>query len=257
MPAFLDVTALTDQFPQSGWRELRVLPSTGSTNHDVAEAARAGAQGGLVIVSPDQRAGRGRFERVWQSPPDSCVALSVLVRPRRPLEAWGWLSLLVGLAVTDGLRESAGLEAWLKWPNDVLLDERKTCGILCEVVAQPSPAAVLGIGLNIALDADHLPVPTATSVRLAGSDATAADVTASVLAALQRRYASWDAGDSLVDDYRARCSTLGRRVRVHLTEGDVVGTAVDVDTDGALIVEGPTGRRTFAAGDVVHLRPGE
>lgn len=232
-----------------------VVPATGSTNADVAALARAGEAPGVVEVTPHQQAGRGRFDRVWITPPETCVAQSVLVQPRRPLAQWGWLSLLVGVAVSDGIRTATGLDASVKWPNDVLIGGRKVCGILSEVVPTPGGlAAVLGYGLNIALEPEQLPVSTATSLRIEGSDARAHDVVAAVLAALGSRFERWDAGEDIAEDYRARCSTLGQRVRLLLPDGVVEGRAVDVDGAGSLVVETLQGLRTFPAGDVVHLR---
>lgn len=258
MTSFLDAATLMAHARAAGLGPVRVVPATGSTNADAAAAARAGAASGLVIATPHQQAGRGRFDRVWTTPPDTCVAMSVLVRPTRPLEDWGWLSLLVGLAVVEGVRAASGLDAVLKWPNDVLIGGRKVCGILAEAVETPDGrAAVLGLGLNVALTAEQLVVPTATSLRLEGSDAAAGDVAGAVLAALGERFRRWDAGESFVADYRAACDTLGRRVRVHLPGGDATGVATDVTASGELVVRTPAGVREFAAGDVIHLRPGE
>lgn len=258
MSPFLDHRALSAEVRGTGWRPVRVVEATGSTNADVAELARGGAGHGLVEATGWQQAGRGRFARVWETPPDTCVAMSVLVRPRVAMASWGWLSLLVGLAVVDGLGEASGVVASLKWPNDVLVGERKVCGILCEaVVTERGLAAVLGMGINVALSTDQLPVVSATSLAIEGSDAPAASVAGAVLRALEVWYRRWDAGDDLRESYRVRCSTIGRRVRVSLPGGVVEGEAVDVDTSGALVVRTPEGVRSFAAGDVVHLRPGD
>lgn len=256
MTDFWDPEALAAAFGGTGWRELICVPTTGSTNADMAAAARAGAAHGLVEVTPWQQAGRGRLDRVWETPPDTCLAMSVLARPGAPLEQWGWLSVAVGLAVRDGLAEASGLDVTLKWPNDVLLGGRKVGGILCEAVeVGAGRAAVLGMGLNVALTEEQLPVPTATSVRLAGS-LVAADVLAvAVLASLHRWYSHWDAGGSLLDAYRASCDTIGRDVRVLLPGQIVEGRAVGVDAAGSLLVRTGGVVRAFAAGDVVHVRP--
>lgn len=258
MTSLLDVDALLLAFPATGWRAVRVVESTASTNADVAELARSGEWHGLVELTGWQRAGRGRFDRVWETPPETCLAASVLVRPRASLAAWGWLSIAVGLAVRDGLRAASGLDVTLKWPNDVLLDGRKVCGILSEAVeSEVGRAAVLGMGINVAFGVDQLPVPTATSLRIAGSTVGGTEVALAVLSALHGWYARWDAGESLVGPYRDACDTLGRQVRVNLPGEVVLGRAVDVDADGSLVVRTPSGDRVFAAGDVVHLRPGE
>lgn len=134
----------------SWWSQVSVVDATGSTNADLAAAARDGAPSGTVLVAEHQRSGRGRFTRSWEAPPGAAIAISVLLRPSLtiPLERWTWLPLLAGLAVADALVQVAGVPARLKWPNDVLIEDRKVCGILVERVGD---AAVIGMGINTAL----------------------------------------------------------------------------------------------------------
>lgn len=256
MSAFLDVDALSLAVTGGLWRDIEVVESTGSTNADLAAASRVGAAPGRVLASGHQRSGRGRLARRWEAPPDTSIACSVLVAPRRPMAEWGWLPLVVGMAVTDGVRAATGLDARLKWPNDVLVAERKLCGILCETAGDAdAPRAVLGFGLNVSLRSDELPVPTATSTRLAGSDAAATPILAAVLRSLETWFLAWDGGDDLVAEYRRRCDTVGRPVVVRPAGAEAItGEAVGVDAGGGIIVDTPSGRRTFVAGDVEHLR---
>lgn len=257
MTGFLDVDALSLAVGGGLWRDLEVVGSTGSTNADLAAASRAGAEPGRVLASGHQSSGRGRLARRWEAPPDTSIACSVLVAPRRPMAEWGWLPLVVGMAVTDGVRAATGLDARLKWPNDVLVGDRKLCGILCENVGDAdAPRAVLGFGLNVALRAEELPVPTATSTRLAGSDTAATPILAAVLRSLETWFVAWDGGRDLVEEYRRRCDTVGRDVVVRVSGGEAVsGVAAGVDAGGGIIVDTHAGRRTFVAGDVEHLRP--
>lgn len=248
------------------WRELTVVEDTGSTNADLAARARAEDLAEGVVLSADhQSAGRGRLGRTWSAPPRSGLAVSVLLAPRAvDAGRWSWLPLLAGLAVHDVLQEVAGLPAQLKWPNDVLVEERKICGLLAELVAQPSgPAVVIGAGLNVSLTADELPVPTATSLRLAGSAPTDRQVLLrAYLRALEHRYDRWRAagGDprrsGIGAAYREACSTLGREVQVDLPTGEpVTGRAEGVDDDGRLLLRDRRGREhALAAGDVLHVR---
>jgi BirA family biotin operon repressor/biotin-[acetyl-CoA-carboxylase] ligase len=266
--------------PNGPWTRLELRAETGSTNADVAEAARAGEPEGLVVVAERQTAGRGRRGRVWQSPPRAGIATSVLLRPGAavPDRDWlpvtptgyGWLPLLAGVALVEAVARLAELDATLKWPNDLLIDDAKCAGVLAEAVPgrapdQP-PAIVLGIGLNVTLRADELPVnPTglpATSLQLAGAAATDRDP---LLRALLRAVADWydrwrsAGGDAVAsglrDAYLAACATIGREVRVLLPDGETLtGTATGVDPDGQLQLTTPTGTRTLAAGDVLHLR---
>lgn len=244
----------------SSWR-VRWLPATGSTNADLAELAKAGEPAGLVLVADHQDAGRGRFERAWVSPPGSSVSVSALLRPARPALAWGWLSLLVGLAVADGIRSlGGGARVGLKWPNDVLVDGRKICGILSErVVTSLGDAAICGWGINVSMAQDELPVPHATSLSLAGLPTDKPALLAAVLGRLDELAGRWDAGADLRAEYAAGCATIGREVRVHLDEQSpdgpsVSGRAVGVGPNGELAVEIDGARQLFAAGDVVHLR---
>lgn len=247
--------ALSRALEPDGWR-LLLLQEAASTNAVAAERVRAGEPGGLVVVAEAQTAGRGRLDRSWISPPRAGLTFSVLVRPALPAAQWSWLPLWAGLAVATALRERAGVDVVLKWPNDVVLGPgagaalagRKVCGVLVEV---PEPgAAVIGIGLNVTTTQEELPHEGATSLRLAGARTTDRDtVLRAVLRALTDVLADPEAARA---GYRERCSTIGRRVRLELP-GDraVEGTAQAVDDAGRLVVDGTT----CAVGDVVHLRP--
>ena len=234
--------ALARALAPDGWR-VEVLRSTGSTNQVVAGRARAGEPAGLVVVAEQQSAGRGRLDRQWVSPARAGLTFSVLLRPDLPAGRMGWLPLWGGLAVARALREQAGLEVELKWPNDVLVGGLKLCGLLAEVV---DGAVVLGVGLNVTTRADELP-GSATSLLLAGAVTTDRDT---VLRAVLRTLTAVLAERS-PEAYRTRCSTVGRRVRVVLPGGQAVeGLAERVDDDGRLVVDGTA----YGAGDVVHLR---
>lgn len=259
----LDAEALRSLVPREFWRALAVCDVTGSTNADVAAAARAGAAEGLVVVAERQDAGRGRIGRQWVSPPRAGLTFSVLLRPAGvPTHRWGWLPLLAGVALATAVTTVAGVETWLKWPNDLLAGagRRKVAGLLAEVA---DDAVVVGIGLNVTLAAEDLPRPDATSLALAGATELDRNVLLPpILAALSADYLAWRAagGDpesaGLLAGYRERCDTLGRQVRVELPAGDpLLGKAVDVDVDGRLVVETATGPTLVAAGDVVHVRP--
>src|SRR4051812_18958939 len=160
---------------------LDVLDSAGSTNDELrARATGPDAWPHLSAVATDnQLAGRGRLGRVWTAPPGGSLALSVLLRPDLPPEALGWLPLLSGLAVVRTLR-GLGADASLKWPNDVLIGDRKVCGILAEMLPDGS-GVIVGIGVNLSLTEDELPVPTATSLALEGIAADPDDVAAGIL----------------------------------------------------------------------------
>jgi BirA family biotin operon repressor/biotin-[acetyl-CoA-carboxylase] ligase len=245
--------------PGGFWTDLRVVEETGSTNADVAEAARAGAPEGLVIVAERQSAGRGRLGRQWQSPARAGLALSILVRPAVAPARWGWLPLLTGVALAEAVRRVALVDAYLKWPNDLLLQgDRKTAGILAEGIGDG--AVVIGVGLNTTLREHELPRPDATSLALAGAASCDRDpLLRALLRSFEDWYRRWHSGDdeSVREAYLYHCGTIGRRVRVELPGGAVLeGVASGVDPDGRLQVSDHAGGvHGLAAGDVVHLRP--
>ena len=241
-------------------RSALVVAETGSTNADLTALAREGAANGTVLASGYQASGRGRLGRTWTAPPETSIALSVLVRPVVEPRRWTWLPLITGLAVAEGLRRATGVPAEVKWPNDVLVEDRKICGILAERVETPDGAAcIIGMGINVTLTEDELPVPTATSLALAGATTTdRITVIATVLRAFDLLYRHWESTDedtAFAASYVARCSTIGREVKVIVDESHTVrGTAEAVDDDGRLVVRTREGLQTFGAGDIVHLR---
>ncbi|MCM2421267.1 biotin--[acetyl-CoA-carboxylase] ligase [Streptomyces sp. RKAG293] len=251
--------------PDSPWTSLDVVEATGSTNSDLAQRANAGAPEGAVLVAEEQTAGRGRLDRQWSAPPRSGLFFSVLLRPADvPVERWGWLPLLAGVATATALSRAAGVDTALKWPNDLLVtidgEERKTGGILAERAG--TDGVVIGIGVNVSLRTEELPVPAAGSLALAGAKGTDRDpLLRAVLRSLADWYGEWRAaaGDPaasrLQQTYAAGCATLGREVRAELPGGrELVGTAVGVDDDGRLVLATADGEQAVGAGDVVHVR---
>ncbi|GAA2934278.1 biotin--[acetyl-CoA-carboxylase] ligase [Streptomyces mexicanus] len=266
----LNATALRRALVREGglWSRLEVVERTGSTNGDLTAQAEAGtAQEGAVLVAEEQTAARGRLDRRWTAPARSGLFFSVLLRPREiPVARWGWLPLLTGVAVATGLARSAGVDTALKWPNDLLVtvggEERKAGGILAERAGDGG--VVIGVGINVTLRADELPVPQAGSLALAGAASTDRDpLLRAVLRALEDWYGRWRAADGdpaalgLQETYATGCATLGRRVRAELPgDRSIVGEAVAVDGDGRLVIATEEGvQEPVGAGDIVHLRP--
>jgi BirA family transcriptional regulator, biotin operon repressor / biotin---[acetyl-CoA-carboxylase] ligase len=243
--------------PGGRWREVRVVERTGSTNADVAAAARAGAAPGLVVVAEQQDGGRGRLDRRWDAPPRSAVLLSMLVRPAVPPASVTLLPLVVGVAVAEAVRQVGAVEATLKWPNDVLLGGRKVGGILVERVGD---VFVAGVGVNVSIRADELPVVEATSLLLAGGGSDREPLVKEILRAVDRWLTTFESagGDapSVLHAYREICETIGRRVRVELPGGRVlVGTVQRVDDTGRLlVVDDEAEVHELAVGDVTHVR---
>lgn len=258
--------------------DVRWSAETGSTNSDALELARHGEPEGIVVVADHQLAGRGRRARTWVAPPGGSLLVSVLLRPPAPVAAA--VTMAVAVALAEAVEAETGVRAGLKWPNDLVVDDRKLAGILAEadwpaganISAgwRPPPdharvPVVVGTGLNVAWPAE-LPdeladvAETATALdRLV--DGAPSGLRARLLAAYLRRLdvrygelvAEGSAG--ILAAWRQRSATLGRRVRVDLGADDVEGMAVDVTDEGHLVVEDLGGeRRSLAVGDVVHLR---
>ncbi|MDQ1581459.1 MAG: BirA family transcriptional regulator [Microbacteriaceae bacterium] len=249
---------------------LDVLETAGSTNDELVRRATGPDAAGwpdlAVIVTDNQTTGRGRLGRSWVSPAGKSLAISVLLRPAErgsalPIDRFGWFPLLAGLAMTRAVTTVVPSGATLKWPNDVLIDGRKVCGILSELLPDAS-GVVIGAGLNVSLGEADLPVDTATSLALAGVERPDPDAVLAAylteLAGLVGDFLS-AGGDAvaggLVAAVTERCETIGRPVRVELPSGEpLLGTATAIDQDGRLIVETNTGITAVAAGDVTHLR---
>jgi BirA family biotin operon repressor/biotin-[acetyl-CoA-carboxylase] ligase len=256
----LAAPALAAELVRDGglWREIRVVAETGSTNEDVAGAARAGAAEGLVLVAEAQATGRGRLDRHWVSPPRAGLTFSALLRPGPavPVAEWSWLPLLAGLSVHRAVTRLTGLTGVLKWPNDLLLGpgRGKAAGLLVEAAGD---AAVLGVGLNVTTTAAELP-DGATSLAVEGAaDTDRSRLLVAVLNQLADDYLAWRAagGHHLLAGFLQVCDTVGQRVRVTQPDGPALeGVATTVDGTGRLVLSTPDGDRAVSAGDVEHVR---
>lgn len=254
--------------------------STGSTNTDLMQADKVAD--GTVLLANEQLAGKGRLGRHWVSPAGSQLIFSVLLLPDS-LDHLGTLPLAAGLAVTDSVDGAV-----LKWPNDVHIDGKKLCGILAEAgpvgeafksapktevskaevnktevskaelapktqaASSPSARVVVGMGINVTLTREELPIEAATSLALEGRDTDRTELAITVLKNLRCRINQWERQDpQLMSDYRKVCSSIGQEVRLEAPTGDVTGTVEGVADDGRINVGG----EYYSAGDVIHLRP--
>jgi birA, biotin-[acetyl-CoA-carboxylase] ligase region len=240
--------------------ELRVVASSPSTNSELlALAADPAVPSFTALLTLDQTAGRGRLDRAWVAPPGTALALSVLVRGALSSPLAGWLPLLAGLSLAEALDAVAPGRVGVKWPNDLLLDGRKVCGILVEVAAGGRDV-VIGSGLNLTQTAEQLPVETATSLALAGVDLGPGDVdgiVAAYLARLRDELERPGPVSRLRERVAARCTTIGMPVRVALADGSTLtGVATRLDEGGRLEVLSESGDAVaVAVGDVTHVRP--
>lgn len=233
---------------------VRWSASTGSTNDDVAAAARAGAPEGLVLGADVQTAGRGRRGRPWTSGPHDSLTFSVLLRPAvAPIDG-ALLPLVVAVAVA----ETFAPHAQIIWPNDIVVDGRKVCGILCESSLDEGGIAwaVVGIGVNV-----HAAPPLDGSRWQAGAigellGMNRPQLLAAILASLARRYREWveNGPDGIVARYREMDGLAGRQVSVETADGDLTATAEGIDTLGRLVVRTGDTTRALGSGEVMRVR---
>ena len=255
---------MTADFPLARGIAARIelIARTGSTNADLREHAADPALWPhlSVLVTRDQTAGRGRLDRTWVAPDGSALAISVLLRTL-PVDASsrGWIPLAAGAAMAEAVAaQLPDRDVAVKWPNDVLVDGRKICGILAEVTTD---AVVVGAGVNTAMTVEQLPVPTATSFAALGVDVDEDRLLAAYIERLDALLSALVAGGGAVASgvhaaVTARCTTPGKAVRVSLPAGrGLEGEATGLDGEGRLLVIADGVEHAISAGDVVHVRP--
>ncbi|MCJ1708983.1 biotin--[acetyl-CoA-carboxylase] ligase [Microbacterium sp. VKM Ac-2923] len=253
-------------YPRTAARSPRVqvVETTDSTNADVVAAVAADPAGWphlSLLVTDDQRAGRGRLDRSWTAPAGTALAVSVVVDATMiPPAQRGWIPLAAGAAMTRAVRHQLaghGATAELKWPNDVLVDGGKICGILAEVVPADADTVVVGAGVNTRMSRADLPVTTATSFAAVGAECDDDRLLADYVDDLGKTLARLAHDDvaRVHDEIEKLCATIGREVTVSLPDGSTLqGTATRLDDDGRLVVEAGTIETIVSAGDVVHVR---
>ncbi|MCP3912274.1 MAG: biotin--[acetyl-CoA-carboxylase] ligase [Actinomycetia bacterium] len=238
---------------------------TGSTNTDLMDAATRGAPDGTVRVADHQTAGRGRRGRPFEVPPEAGLLSSVLLRPRLPIGRVHLLTMAVALSGSDAVEKVSGLAPRLKWPNDLVVarpdGDRKLAGILADssILNHRVEIVVVGMGLNVNWGGRWPAELQGSAIavdELAGHPIDRVELLLRYLVALDARLTQLedDDGVELLAEYRERSATIGRRVRVELAKGELVGDAVDIDDTGSLVVESDGHRTRVVVGDVIHLR---
>ncbi|MDE3085553.1 MAG: biotin--[acetyl-CoA-carboxylase] ligase [Acidobacteriota bacterium] len=259
----------------SRFGEVRWFAEIDSTNRYLLDVARRAPVAGLVAVADHQRAGKGRLGRQWEAPAGTGLLVSVLLLPALPVELLHLCSISVALAAADACRRVGGVTPSLKWPNDLVVGNRKLGGILAESVpstAGSGRAVVVGVGLNVSWPPGETgagdaaaAVPEdlrrhATSIlRETGAGIDRHVLLSELLEGLDRLLDAVEGEEGrrkIVEDYRRRCATIGRRVRVELADGAIGGTATEVDAAGRLVVVDGATIHVVDAGDVIHLHGG-
>jgi BirA family transcriptional regulator, biotin operon repressor / biotin---[acetyl-CoA-carboxylase] ligase len=260
----LDTIALQQLLTtQEFGRTMYILPSTTSTNDIVKDLAQRGASEGTAVVAEHQTQGRGRHGRSFVSPAGVGLYVSLLVRPQAATHRLPQLTLAVAVATAEALAEHSALPVRLKWPNDVEIYGKKVAGILCEAVLHPvaSPLVIIGIGINVNTALEQFPPELhqhATSLALAAGHPWARlPLLALLLAHLERLYRAFQQGN--ITPVRQRWlhyggQMIGRQVRFAPEPNARVGTVVDLDADGALLVQDADGtQHRLVAGEVLFL----
>lgn len=230
-----------------------------TTNGEAKKLARAGCPEGTVVVAESQNGGKGRMGRFWFSPRAKGLWFSVVLRPIVDLVETPQATLVAAVAVAQAVREHTGVAAGIKWPNDLLVEGKKLCGILVELNAEMDRVnfMVAGIGLNVNIDSSHFSpelAETATSLKIeAGRHIPRVPLLRAVLQSLDIWYRRWlrEGFVPVLDKWRELCVTLDCPVTVHTMKGSYVGHALDVDETGALLVQTSDGAvQRLVAGEV-------
>jgi len=210
-----------DRLGGTRFTTVRTYAELDSTNSALVEEARRGAPEGLVLVADHQTAGRGRLGRTWSAQPGTALLVSVLLRPPLPIDEVPVVLMAAGLAACDGVEAAAGFRPGLKWPNDLVVGDRKLAGLLTEATGGADPGVVLGLGINVSGAAypAELAGEATSCEEMASRPVSRGHLLVAFLTALESRYATaLSAGrETTLAAYRSDSATLGRRVRVEPT----------------------------------------
>lgn len=253
-PDSIDATALQLALNTTVFgRKAVLLTSTLSTQGDVLKLAEKGQAEGAVVIAEEQTGGRGRFGRQWFSPPGKGIWMSVLLRPDLPLQHTPQLTLLTGVAVCRAVRACSGADAGIKWPNDLLIDGRKVCGILLESTVEDHEVryCIAGIGVDVNFDPEDYPedlTTIATSLKMeTGQSIDRTKLTAAILTELEQLYYLYQKeGFGVISAlWEALSVSMNREITVTNPHGVIEGKAIGLDPSGALIVEKHDGEHTL------------
>lgn len=234
-------------------REIQHFQEIGSTMDVARELARNGAVDGTIVIAETQSRGRGRLGREWVSP-EGGIYLTLILRPRISPTYAPRLNLVASVAVATTIRTLFGLKAELKWPNDVLIEGKKICGILAELDAEVDMTNFVNVGIGINANASISEFETATSLKkVVGREISRKQFLSSLLTEMNRQQDLLTKQD-LLEEWKKLSATLNKQVKIVAPGETIEGQAVDIDTNGALLVKTRDGSIiTAIAGDCVHL----
>ena len=233
------------------WR-VSVVELTGSTQNDLLQLVESNnALDGQVIATEFQSDGRGRLDRTFEAPAQSALLFSFYIKPRNQRSEWGFIPLIAGLSLVRAITTiDTAMNVSLKWPNDLIINEKKCAGIIAQTTNE---GIVIGIGLNVSMTPNELPVSTATSLAIEGSTITDRNLLLShLLNTFAELFEAWEEGSELLDEYASASSTIGKKVRIELPGGEnLEATVARISHTGELVLDDG---RHVSAGDVIHLR---
>lgn len=233
------------------WR-VSVVELTGSTQNDLLQLVESNnALDGQVIVTEYQSSGRGRLDRTFEAPAQSALLFSFYIKPRKQRTEWGFIPLIAGLSLLRAITTiDTAMNVSLKWPNDLIINEKKCAGIIAQTTTE---GIVLGIGLNVSMTLEELPVLNATSLVIEGSTITDRNFLLShILNTFAELFEAWEEGSELLNEYANASSTIGKVVRIDLPGGEnIEATVARISHLGELVLDDG---RHVSAGDVIHLR---
>ncbi len=233
--------------------------TTDSTMDVAHKLARSGSPDGTVVFSESQTKGRGRMGRHWVSPKGKGIYFSPILRPDvAPAEA-PKITLMSAVAVALAIRKVTDLGALIKWPNDIMINDRKACGILTEMSAEVNTVnyIVLGIGINVNTDREHLPKEATSLKAEAGRSFSRVELTQELLREFERQYIIFRGKGfkMIIEEWKDLSHTLGEEVKIVCQDRKIEGTAIDLDASGALVVRMDNGfTKHITAGDVLMVR---
>ncbi len=241
-------------------KKLLVFERLDSTNSTAKELARAGANDGTIVIAQTQNQGRGRFQRIWESP-EGGVYLSLILRPRIPTEKASLLPFVVALAVSNTI-ESYGTHASIKWPNDVLVNNKKIAGVLLESEAKGHTInyVVVGIGINLNIDIEKLPSDirfrSTSMISELGHPLDYYEFLTTFFKQFEIFYSHFikQQFERIIDEWKTSTDTLGKKIRVQTSTEIIQGTALDIDQSGFLLLKTEKGDiRKILSGDCLYF----
>lgn len=235
-------------------RSLKVVETTASTNDDAKEAGFEGAKEGYVIAALNQTNSRGSKGRSWSSKDGEGLYFSFITRPHIDFAMIPAITLITGLSVCKAIRKVTGAEVFIKWPNDIVINGKKLCGILSESYFTEEPFVVTGVGINCDTEKfeDEL-IDIATSIKLeTGENVDKAYLLAEVLNNFEKNYTAFieNGFEAVYDEYKALSAVLGKKVRIITAEGSFEAEAVDIKKSGELVVKVNGEEKCVYAGEV-------